>query len=324
MRKIIEKDIEVPFNLGNKRFDQVSALLFTEYSRSRLQQWIKKGDLTVSGVPCRGRNKLVGGEILKLKTVMESEFDWIAQDIPLEIVYEDDDILVVNKQEGLVVHPAAGNPDGTMLNALLFTHPELKILPRAGIVHRLDKDTTGLMVVAKTLVAQTNLVEQLQERSMGREYEAVVMNVMTGGGVVDAPISRHPSQRTKMAVAPEGMGKEAITHYRLLHQFHSHTYIRCKLETGRTHQIRVHLSHLGYPLVGDQTYAGRFKLPKGITISLRQYLSGFKRQALHARELGLWHPVSGEWMSWQSELPEDFQQLLQVLSDNEKYQNKEW
>ena len=190
-------------------------------------------------------------------------------------------------------------------------------MPRAGIVHRLDKDTTGLMVVAKTLQAQTQLVNQLQDRSMGREYEAITMGVMTGGGVVEAPIARHPTQRTKMSVAPEGMGKEAITHYRVLKKFNAHTHIRCKLETGRTHQIRVHMSHIGYPLVGDQTYFGRFRLPKGISLHLRQQLQTFQRQALHARELSLWHPTTDEYMTWEADLPEDFQTLLQALSDEQ-------
>jgi 23S rRNA pseudouridine1911/1915/1917 synthase len=264
---------------------------------------------------------MIGGENLELDVVLEAEGDWEAEDIPLNVVYEDDDILVINKPAGLVVHPAAGNYSGTLLNALLYRYPGIENVPRAGIVHRLDKDTTGLMVVAKTLQAQTQLVNQLQDRSMGREYEAITMGVMTGGGVVEAPIARHPTQRTKMSVAPEGMGKEAITHYRVLNKFNAHTHIRCKLETGRTHQIRVHMSHIGYPLVGDQTYFGRFRLPKGISLNLRQELQTFQRQALHARELSLWHPTTDEYMTWDVELPEDFEKLLQSLSDeqNETY-----
>lgn len=324
MSNHIHQQVEVPFDLGNKRFDQVAAQLFPDYSRSRLQQWIKDGALTVDGKQVRGRDKLVGGEVLELKTELQPEGEWEAQDIPLDIVFEDEHILVINKPSGLVVHPAAGNPDGTLLNALLHHYPSIKVVPRAGIVHRLDKDTTGLMVVAKTLQAQTALVEQLQDRSMGREYEAVVMGVMTGGGTVEAPIARHPTQRTKMAVAPDDMGKEATTHYRVLHKFNSHTHVRCKLETGRTHQIRVHMSHIGYPLVGDQTYAGRFRLPKGITEGLRKELQGFKRQALHAKELGLWHPATDEWMSWEVDLPEDFQSLLMSLLDNDKYQEEDY
>ncbi len=321
MSNSIQASVLVPIHLGNKRLDKIAAELFPDFSRSRLQQWIVDGKLTVDGATRRGRDKMIGGENLELDVVLEAEGDWEAEDIPLNVVYEDDDILVINKPAGLVVHPAAGNYSGTLLNALLYRYPGIENVPRAGIVHRLDKDTTGLMVVAKTLQAQTQLVNQLQDRSMGREYEAITMGVMTGGGVVEAPIARHPTQRTKMSVAPEGMGKEAITHYRVLKKFNAHTHIRCKLETGRTHQIRVHMSHIGYPLVGDQTYFGRFRLPKGISLNLRQELQTFQRQALHARELSLWHPTTDEYMTWDVELPEDFEKLLQSLSDeqNETY-----
>ena len=311
MSNQISQTAEVPYEMGNKRLDQVAAQLFPEYSRSRLQQWIKDGQLQVNGKTIRGRDKLVGGETLTLEAELTAEGDWQAEDIPLDIIYEDDDILVVNKQAGLVVHPAAGNYEGTMLNGLLHHCPQLENIPRAGIVHRLDKDTTGLMVVAKTLQAQTNLVAQLQDRSMGREYEAVVQGHLTGGGKVDEPIGRHGTQRTKMAVNP--MGKEAITHYRVLHRFPTHTYIRLKLETGRTHQIRVHMAHIGYPLVGDSTYAARTRLTKGIGPDLRETLLNFKRQALHARKLGLMHPVSGEFMEWEVDLPDDFVDLLAAL-----------
>lgn len=312
----INQVVEVPHELGNKRLDQVAAQLFPDFSRSRLQQWIKEGQLTVDGDSWRGRDKLVGGETLALVTTLQAEGDWQAEDIPLDILYEDEHIIVLNKQAGLVVHPAAGNHTGTLLNGLLHHAPELKNIPRAGIVHRLDKDTTGLMVVAKTLQAQGHLVAQLQDRSMGREYEAVVQGVMTGGGTVKEPISRHGTQRTKMAVNP--LGKEAVTHYRVLHKFPTHTYIRCKLETGRTHQIRVHMSHIAHPLVGDSTYAGRTRLTKGVTPELRDALQNFPRQALHARQLGLIHPASEEYCEWQVELPEDFEQLLEVLAFDEE------
>lgn len=317
MSNSIQTNVLVPIHLGNKRLDQIAAELFSDFSRSRLQQWIKDGKLTVDGETRRGRDKMIGGENLELNVILEAEGDWEAEDIPINVVYEDDDIVVINKPSGLVVHPAAGNHTGTLLNALLYRYPGIENVPRAGIVHRLDKDTTGLMVVAKTLQAQTQLVNQLQDRSMGREYEAITMGVMTGGGIIEAPIARHPTQRTKMAVAPEDMGKEAITHYRVLKKFNAHTHIRCKLETGRTHQIRVHLSHIGYPLVGDQTYFGRFRLPKGISLHLRQELQTFQRQALHARELSLWHPTTDEYMTWDTELPEDFQNLLKALSDEQ-------
>ena len=297
--------------MGNRRFDQVAAELFADYSRSRLQQWIKDGQLTVNGASMRGRDKLVGGEELRLQAELEPEGNWQAEAIELTIVYEDEHILVINKPAGLVVHPGAGNPTGTLLNALLHHCPELIHIPRAGIVHRLDKDTSGLLVVAKTLPAQTNLVEQLQDRSVHREYQAVVQGYMTGGGTVEAPIGRHGTQRTKMTVSP--MGKEAVTHYRVIKRFPSHTHILAALETGRTHQIRVHMAHISHPLVGDSTYAARTRLTKGISADLRATLLAFQRQALHAFRLGLEHPVTGEFLEWEAELPEDFQQLLIAL-----------
>ena len=316
MNTQISQKAEVPFELGNKRLDQVAAQLFPDFSRSRLQQWIKDGQLTVDGQVIRARDKLVGGEVLAIEAELAPEGEWQAEDIDLDIVYEDDDILVINKPADLVVHPAAGNYEGTLLNGLLHHCPQLENIPRAGIVHRLDKDTTGLMVVAKTLQAQNHLVAQLQDRSMGREYEAVVQGYMTGGGVVDEPIGRHGTQRTKMAVMP--LGKEAVTHYRVLKRFPTHTHIRLKLETGRTHQIRVHMSHIGYPLVGDTVYAPRTRLTKGIGPQLREVLLGFGRQALHARKLGLIHPATDEWMEWEVDLPEDFKNLLAALKADEE------
>ncbi|WP_370314638.1 23S rRNA pseudouridine(1911/1915/1917) synthase RluD [Thalassolituus sp.] len=315
MSSQISHTVEVPYEEGNKRLDQVAARLFPDFSRSRLQEWIKSGQLTVNGEVMRGRDKVVGGETLELKAELEAEGDWQPEEIELDIVYEDDDILVLNKQAGLVVHPAAGNRTGTLLNGLLFHCPDLINIPRAGIVHRLDKDTTGLMVVAKTLQAQTHLVAQLQDRSMGREYEAVVQGHMISGGTVDEPIGRHGTQRTKMAVNP--MGKEAVTHYRVLHKFPTHTYIRCKLETGRTHQIRVHMAHIGHPLVGDATYAARQRLTKGIGPELRELLVSFPRQALHAKALTLMHPRTEETMEWEIELPDDFIELLNTMADDE-------
>lgn len=304
----IQLSAEVPFSLSGSRLDQAVAELFPDYSRSRLQTWIKSGDLTVNGKQWRIRDKLSGGETVEIDTQLEVQDRWEAEDIELDIVYEDDDIIVVNKPTGLVVHPAAGHYSGTLLNALLHHCPQVSTVPRAGIVHRLDKDTTGLMVVAKTIEAQTELVAQLQDRSMGREYEAVVQGVMTGGGKVDAPMGRHPKQRQKMAVHPTG--KDAITHYRLLKKFRGHTHIRLKLETGRTHQIRVHMSHINHPLVGDPVYAGRFRQPKGITYDLQEQLRSFERQALHAKRLEFFHPSSGELVSWEVELPDDMKVLL--------------
>jgi 23S rRNA pseudouridine1911/1915/1917 synthase len=311
MAESISLQASVPFELSGSRFDQIAAELFPDYSRSRLQTWIKEGTLTVDGAVRKPKEKLNGGEELKVETKVENSDEWEAQDIALDIVYEDDDILVINKPAGLVVHPAAGHQNGTLLNALLHHSPEMAHLPRAGIVHRLDKDTTGLMVVAKNLIAQNALVEQLQERTMGREYEAVAIGVMTGGGKVDAPIGRHQKDRKRMAVVDGG--KPAVTHYRVLERFRGHTHIRCKLETGRTHQIRVHMSHISYPLIGDPVYSGRMKLPAGCTGELKLALRKFNRQALHAKRLELWHPATGDLMEWEIDLPEDIQALLDEL-----------
>jgi len=308
----IQLEATVSVDLIGKRLDQAVAQLFPDYSRSRLQAWIKDGSLTVDGEVKRARDKLLGGERVAVAAQLEVIEEHKPQDIPLDIVYEDEHILVINKPAGLVVHPAVGHRDGTLLNALLFHCPDIAQVPRAGIVHRLDMDTTGLMVVAKTITAQTDLVDQLQERSMGREYEAVVHGVMTGGGIVDEPMGRHSKNRQKMAVV--GVGKEAITHYRVLQKLRAHTHIRLKLETGRTHQIRVHMAHINYPLVGDQLYGGRFRLPKGCSDDMIDTLRAFKRQALHAKKLELWHPETGDLMSWEVDLPDDFQQLLDVLS----------
>ncbi len=301
----------MPSELGGQRLDQVAARLFSDYSRSRLTAWIKDGRLTVDGAVLRPRDIVHVGSQLSLDAEQEAQGEWLAQDIELNVVYEDEHILVIDKPAGLVVHPAAGHADGTLLNALLHHVPELVNLPRAGIVHRLDKDTTGLMVVAKTLSAQTRLVEQLQARSVSRIYEAIVIGVITSGGTIDAPIGRHGTQRQKMAVTQGG--KPAVSHYRVLERFRSHTHVRVKLETGRTHQIRVHMSHIGYPLVGDPLYAGRFRIPPAASPTLVEELKNFPRQALHARFLELEHPASGQRMKWESPLPDDFVWLLTLL-----------
>lgn len=311
-KQIVEESALVAVTSSGQRLDQVAAELFSVYSRSKLQAWIKSGELTVNGNKAKTRDKMLGGEQLALKAELQEQGAWQAEAIDLDIVYEDEAILVLNKPMGLVVHPGSGNQSGTLLNALLHHSPELIHVPRAGIVHRLDKDTTGLMVVAKTLEAHTDLVAQLQDRSVSREYEAISQGVMTGGGMVEANIGRHPKQRTKMAVLNFG-GKEAVTHYRLIQRFDAYTHIRLKLETGRTHQIRVHMAHIGYPLVGDSAYAGRFKIPKGLDKSLIEKLRLFPRQALHAAQLGLIHPVSGEYMEWEAELPADMVDLLAEL-----------
>ncbi len=301
----------VPPELSDRRLDQAAAELMPEHSRSRLQSWIKSGVLTVNGEQRKPRDKVMLDDLLELDAEPEVQVSWQAEDITLDIVYQDEHLIVINKPAGLVVHPAAGHADGTLVNALLNYAPEVENLPRAGIVHRLDKDTSGIMVAARSLVAHTSLVDQLQTRTMGREYEAVVVGTLTGGATVDAPIGRHPRERKKMAVIPGG--KSAVTHYRLIERFAAHTHISCKLETGRTHQIRVHMAHVKHPLVGDPLYGGRLRLPKGTTEQLREVLSAFGRQALHARKLTLEHPVTGEQMSWDVPLPDDMVQLLEAL-----------
>lgn len=301
----------VPPELSDRRLDQAAAELMPEHSRSRLQTWIKSGALTVNGENRKPRDKVMLDDRLELDAEPEAQVSWQAEEITLDIVYEDEHLLVINKPAGLVVHPAAGHADGTLVNALLNYAPEVENLPRAGIVHRLDKDTSGVMVAARSLVAHTSLVGQLQTRTMGREYDAVVVGTLTGGATVDAPISRHPQERKKMAVVPGG--KSAITHYRLAERFAAHTHIRCKLESGRTHQIRVHMAHVKHPLVGDPMYGGRLRLPKGTTEELREALAAFNRQALHARLLTLEHPQTGETMSWEVPVPEDMVELMAAL-----------
>ncbi|WP_220815553.1 23S rRNA pseudouridine(1911/1915/1917) synthase RluD [Pseudomonas paralcaligenes] len=316
--QLIQLSAEVPSDLGGQRLDQVAAQLFDEYSRSRLSGWIKDGRLTVDGAVLRPRDIVHGGAVLSLQAEQEAQGEWAAQDIALNIVYEDEHLLVIDKPAGLVVHPAAGHADGTLLNALLHHVPDIVNVPRAGIVHRLDKDTTGLMVVAKTLQAQTRLVDQLQKRSVSRIYECICIGVITSGATIDAPIGRSSANRQRMAVIDGG--KPAITHYRVLERFRSHTHVRVKLETGRTHQIRVHMTHAGYPLVGDPLYAGRFRIPPAASPTLVQTLREFPRQALHARFLELEHPATGQRMRWESPLPEDLVWLLSLLrQDNESF-----
>lgn len=314
MSQTLEAQQRVPDAMAGQRLDQAAAELFVDFSRERLKAWIKAGDLTLDGQAARPRDKVYGGEWLRLATEVEDDTRFEPEDIPLEVVYEDDQVLVIDKPPGLVVHPAAGNPDGTLLNALLHHDPALAAVPRAGIVHRLDKETSGLMVVAKTLAAQTALVEQLQARTVSREYDAICVGVMTAGGTVDAPIGRHPKDRKRQAVTASG--KPAVTHYRVVERFRAHTHVRCRLETGRTHQIRVHLAHLRYPLVGDPVYGGRLKLPAGASPTLKEVLRGFPRQALHARKLAFMHPGIGETLSFRAPLPDDLLMLLDFLRDD--------
>jgi 23S rRNA pseudouridine1911/1915/1917 synthase len=307
----------VPERLFDKRLDQCLAVLFPEYSRSKLKEWILAGFVSVDDeIIDTPRLKLKSGEEIVIGAEHEVQVMSEAQHMDLSVVYEDEHILVIDKQAGLVVHPGAGNHDGTLLNALLAKVPSIDQVPRAGIVHRLDKDTTGLMVVAKTLPAQTNLVEQLQARTMGREYEALVMGTMIAGGFVEQPIARHATKRTAMAVR-EG-GKPAVTHYRVKEKFRAYTYLRLKLESGRTHQIRVHMSHINHPLAGDALYGGRPRLPKHASENFIAALRGFKRQALHAAQLTLLHPISGEEMTFKAPIPDDFVTLLKEVREDTK------
>jgi 23S rRNA pseudouridine1911/1915/1917 synthase len=301
--------LEIPDDCAGLRLDQALAKLLPEYSRSRLQEWITGQLVTVDGAYASTRQKVWGGEILEVSPqTIPSEQPYQAEDIALDIVYEDDHLLVINKPVGLVVHPGSGNWQGTLLNALLHHAPQLSQIPRAGIVHRLDKDTSGLLVVAKTLTAQTNLVRQLQARSVKREYLALVYGELRHSGSINEPIGRHHAQRVKMAVTESG--KPAVTHFQVEEKFPGCTLLRCRLETGRTHQIRVHMMHLKHPLVGDSVY---LKGPQKCVPELRELLNGFPRQALHATRLALEHPVSGETMEWHVPLPQDMQQLLQQI-----------
>jgi 23S rRNA pseudouridine1911/1915/1917 synthase len=314
---IIKASAIVPDELAGKRLDQVLAEIFPDYSRSRLQSWLKSGQIKVDGITRRAKDKVLGKELIVLEAELLAEPSWQAEKRELNIVYEDEALLVLNKPVGLVVHPGAGNTQGTLLNALLHHCPVLAELPRAGIVHRLDKDTSGLMVVAKNLSAHQSLVDQLQSRSVSREYEAIAVGVMTAGCTIDLPIGRHPTQRLKMAVLEEG-GKEAITHVRVMEKYRGHTRVRVMLETGRTHQIRVHLSHKNYPLLGDNVYGRRLLIPKNASPELVDALRDFKHQALHARRLSLIHPLTGEQMTWEADIPADMAHMIQLLQKDAK------
>lgn len=305
--------LTIPNDLGGLRLDVALQRLLPEHSRSRLQAWIKDGLVTVAGLASTSKTKVWGGEAVVVQVQIKPEQQaFQAESIPLNIVFEDQHILVINKPAGMVVHPAAGNWTGTLLNALLFHAPELKDLPRAGIVHRLDKDTSGLLVVAKTLAAQTNLVRQLQARTVKREYRAIVWGQIWRNGMIDQPIGRDPRSRTKMAI--NRAGKPAITRYEMLERFSVQTYMRCNLETGRTHQIRVHMQYLKAPIVGDPVYGFRGIVPiRAMTQTLRDAVSQFKRQALHAIKLGLLHPASNEFVEWQIDLPDDMKALLEAM-----------
>jgi 23S rRNA pseudouridine1911/1915/1917 synthase len=293
------------------RLDQALARALPQYSRARLQGWIEAGAVQVDGRKLRGRDKVLGTERVLIEARIEASDAVAPEELPLDIVFKDRSLIVINKPAGLVVHPGAGNAGHTLQNALLAFDPRLSVVPRAGIVHRLDKDTSGLLVVARTPEAHTSLVAALAEREVERHYIALCTGVMTAGGTVDEPIGRHRSVRTRMAVRSDG--RPAVTHYRVLKRFRGHTMVRAELETGRTHQIRVHLAHIGYPIVGDPTYGGRRRLPAGASTGLLEALSGFKRQALHAARLRLAHPATGREVEWEVPLPADMAALVAVM-----------
>ena len=312
----IRHEARVPLAAAGRRFDQALAELFPDYSRSRLAGWIKSGAATLDGATAPPRQLLRGGESVRLEAELETEVESAPEAIALAIVHEDEHLLVIDKPAGLVVHPGAGNASGTVLNALLHHAPKLAELPRAGIVHRLDKDTSGLMVVAKTLPTMTALVGMLSNHDVQRQYEAVVLGSMVSGGTVDAPIGRSMGDRLRQAVREDETGRRAVTHYRLRERFRAHSLLQCNLETGRTHQIRVHLTHIGHPLVGDPLYGGGLKLPKRAAPELVAALRGFRRQALHAEKLAFEHPATGEQLSFGAPRPDDMAALIAALRDD--------
>jgi 23S rRNA pseudouridine1911/1915/1917 synthase len=308
--------IELTSDLAGLRLDQALARMLPQYSRARLQGWIEAGEVEVDGRRPRGKDKVLGREKVQIQARLESSGQVAAETLPVDVVFKDRALFVVNKPAGLVVHPGAGNASHTLQNALLGLDPQLSLVPRAGLVHRLDKDTSGLLVVARTVEAHTALVTALSERDIERHYIALCTGVMTAGGTVDEPIGRHRSQRTKMAVRADG--RPSVTHYRVLKRFRAHTLVRAELESGRTHQIRVHLAHIGFPVVGDPVYGGRKRLPAGIGPKLVAALAGFKRQALHAAHLKLVHPTTGREIGWQAPLPADMEHLISVLEADER------
>ena len=306
-------NIIIPDRLIGQRIDSAMAQMLPDYSRSKITTWVRSGGALINGKTFKPKEKILGGEIVTLNIKAEKTNDWKAEDIPLDIVFEDNDIIVVNKPVGLVTHPGAGNWTGTLANALLHYDPSLANLDRAGIVHRLDKNTSGLMVVARSELAQKNLVEQLQTHAVSREYSAIVYGHMISGGTVDEPIGRDPKDRIRQAVVEDG--KDAVTHYRVIDRFAHHTHVKAILETGRTHQIRVHLSYIGHPLIADPMYGGKIRFPKKADDHLKNALKKFNRQALHAKKLTLTHPITLEQMSWKVPLPQDLQDLLKVLQE---------
>ena len=305
--------IIIPERMTGDRLDVALSEMLPDYSRSKITAWIKSGDALINNKAFKPKDKVNGPHVVMLSLNKKQNNDWSAENIALNIVFEDEDIIIINKPFGLVTHPGAGNWNGTLANALLYYDPKLSKLDRAGIVHRLDKNTSGLMVIARNEKSQKYLVEQLQSHSVVREYSAIVYGHMISGGSVNDPIGRDPKDRVKQAVSSNG--KDATTHYRVIDRFKSHTHVKAILETGRTHQIRVHLSHIGYPLLGDSMYGGRVRFPKKASEILKESLLGFKRQALHSKKLTLSHPSTGELMSWKAPLPDDMLELLNILNE---------
>ena len=305
--------IIIPERMTGDRLDVALSEMLPDYSRSKITAWIKSGDALINNKAFKPKDKVNGSQVVMLSLNKKQNNDWSAENIALNIVFEDEDIIIINKPFGLVTHPGAGNWNGTLANALLYYDPKLSKLDRAGIVHRLDKNTSGLMVIARNEKSQKYLVEQLQSHSVAREYSAIVYGHMISGGSINDPIGRDPKDRIKQAVSSNG--KDATTHYRVIDRFKSHTHVKAILETGRTHQIRVHLSHIGYPLLGDPMYGGRVRFPKKASEILKESLLGFKRQALHSKKLTLNHPSTGELMSWKAPLPDDMLKLLDILNE---------
>jgi 23S rRNA pseudouridine1911/1915/1917 synthase len=321
MSEKIQHQITLPDELVGLRLDQALSKLLPTHSRTQIQEWIKNGEILLDGQSPRTKDIVIGGETISINASLKVQPTYEAQSIALNIVYEDDALLVINKPTGMVVHPGAGNSRSTLLNALLHHNPDLQKLPRAGILHRLDKNTSGLLVIAKTAEALQNLSAQLKARTITRIYQTIVAGILTSGGTVNLPIGRHPIQRKRMAV--QDNGKPAVTHFRVMERYRAHTRIKVQLETGRTHQIRVHMAHTQRAILGDPIYGGRLQLPRGATPELIAELRGFKHQALHAYELGLVHPVSQQSMTWRAALPADMQHLIDVLR-NDTPQPDEW
>jgi 23S rRNA pseudouridine1911/1915/1917 synthase len=306
--------LELPASVAGLRLDQALARALPQYSRARLKGWIEAGAVQVDGRQPRAKDKVLGGERVDVAARLEADERIIPEAQPLTVVHQDRALFVINKPAGMVVHPGAGNPRHTLQNALLALDPKLALVPRAGLIHRLDKDTSGLLVVARTPEAHARLVAALAEHEIERTYLAICAGAMTGGGSIDAPIGRHRTQRTRMAVRSDG--REALTHYRIVKRYRAHTLVRVQLETGRTHQIRVHLAHIGYPVVGDPVYGGRRRLPAACSPELAAALGSFDRQALHAARLALAHPTSGRRLQWEAPLPEDMAGLLAALDQD--------